>query len=299
LDGSISLGQTVTWNGKQAIVRYIGEVKFASGEWLGLELAEAKGFHDGSALGVRYFECAPERAVFAQAVQLQIGDAALSSAQSPINTASGSAPAVAVPEESEPAAAGALSESQEAAAAAKTAAASSPSGAADAATVETQRIPQFDPAAQDGVIAPLGFFDPLGFAPSGDEGGFRQSREAELKHGRVAMVAFAGLVAQHFVRLPSFEKVPSGVRALTSVQGLEGLLVLTVVLGVVEVSGLATPIIGEDDGAQDFRNKELSNGRLAMLGVFGIICVELATGKDVVQQLDGLTQLMAQAARRF
>merc|ERR1719210_1568679 len=62
--------------------------------------------------------------------------------------------------------------------------------------------PPFDPSKQVGATAPLSFFDPLGFAKSGDEEGFRILREAELKHGRVAMMASVGLVGQHFLRLP-------------------------------------------------------------------------------------------------
>mmetsp|Transcript_139387 Transcript_139387/g.347532 ORF Transcript_139387/g.347532 Transcript_139387/m.347532 type:complete len:1075 (-) Transcript_139387:636-3860(-) len=72
-DGSISLGQEVTWKDEQGIVRYIGEVKFAAGEWVGLELMEAAGIHDGHVMGIAYFECAPKRGVFAQASQLDAG----------------------------------------------------------------------------------------------------------------------------------------------------------------------------------------------------------------------------------
>ena len=40
--------------------------------------------------------------------------------------------------------------------------------------------PPFDPAEEVGALAPLGFFDPLGFCKIGDEIGFRMLREAEL-----------------------------------------------------------------------------------------------------------------------
>merc|ERR1719387_2011400 len=73
-----------------------------------------------------------------------------------------------------------------------------------------QEAPPFDPAKQLGAMAPLGFFDPLGFSNVGDEAGFRNLRAAELKHGRVAMMAAVGAVAQHFIKFPGFEKVPSG-----------------------------------------------------------------------------------------
>merc|ERR1712146_253855 len=64
-----------------------------------------------------------------------------------------------------------------------------------------------------GAMAPLGFFDPAGFSKVGDEEGFRNLRPAELKHGRVAMMAALGFVAQQYVKLPGFEKVPAGVGA--------------------------------------------------------------------------------------
>lgn len=44
--------------------------------------------------------------------------------------------------------------------------------------------PSFDPSTQIGAMAPLGFFDPAGFAKKGDEDGFRTLRAAEIKHGR-------------------------------------------------------------------------------------------------------------------
>ena len=49
----------------------------------------------------------------------------------------------------------------------------------------------FDGKAQAGVSGPFGFFDPLGLAPA-DQDGFSRFRESELKHGRIAMIAFLG-----------------------------------------------------------------------------------------------------------
>merc|ERR1719281_773344 len=54
--------------------------------------------------------------------------------------------------------------------------------------------PPFEPSAQLGAMAPLGFFDPMGFTKVGDEDGFRKLRASELKHGHVAMMASIGLV---------------------------------------------------------------------------------------------------------
>merc|ERR1711937_508631 len=50
-----------------------------------------------------------------------------------------------------------------------------------------------------GVTAPLGFFDPLGFTTSCNEGKLLFYREVEVKHGRVAMLASLGfLVGEQF-----------------------------------------------------------------------------------------------------
>ena len=47
--------------------------------------------------------------------------------------------------------------------------------------------------------APLGYFDPLGFAKNADEKTIAKYRESELKHGRVAMLAVFGvLTAERF-----------------------------------------------------------------------------------------------------
>ncbi|CAE8619232.1 unnamed protein product, partial [Polarella glacialis] len=57
---------------------------------------------------------------------------------------------------------------------------------------------KFDPAVQLGAMEPLGYFDPLSLSKVGEEDEFRKFRAAEIKHGRVCMIASLGLVAQHF-----------------------------------------------------------------------------------------------------
>merc|ERR1719160_2216286 len=50
-----------------------------------------------------------------------------------------------------------------------------------------------------GVTAPMGFFDPLGFSADIPAGRLLFMREAEIKHGRVCMLATLGLlVAEQF-----------------------------------------------------------------------------------------------------
>merc|ERR1712070_177792 len=98
------------------------------------------------------------------------------------------------------------------------------------------RAMAFDPAIQEGVTEPLGFFDPLGFAKGKDAAGFRQLRIAEIKHGRVAMMASIGMVMPHFWRVPGFEEGPSGLGAVfTGGMGSAGLVALVLGVGLHEL----------------------------------------------------------------
>merc|ERR1719159_1390252 len=93
-----------------------------------------------------------------------------------------------------------------------------------AASSEGAAPAPFDPSQQVGAIAPLGYFDPVGFTKMGDEAGFRKLREQEIKHGRVAMMASIGLVDQHYFKFPFMADVPSGVTAVTNEKGVCGLI---------------------------------------------------------------------------
>merc|ERR1719352_2048978 len=153
----------------------------------------------------------------------------------------------------------------------------------------------FNPAEQIGAIAPLGYFDPMGFTTVGDEEGFRRLRECELKHGRVAMMASIGLVGQHFIKIPLFglDKVPSGIGAFFDPTGFGGFFFLLCACGPFELAwrqeegrepGNYGSSFGVDMYTTDMRNKEISNGRMAMISVAGIWAAELATGRDAIQQ---------------
>jgi len=155
--------------------------------------------------------------------------------------------------------------------------------------------PPFNPATQIGAMAPLGFFDPAGFSKVGDKDGFRNLRSAELKHGRVAMMAALGAVAQHFIKFPGFESVPSGLRAVVTPPGMYGFAALFALSGVLELT-LWTQDPAKEAGDfgdpvgfgmydDEMRAREINNGRFAMFAALGIISAELLTGKDAVQQL--------------
>jgi dynactin 1 len=64
-DLNVKIGQTIeTQDKKQGIVRYIGPLHIAAGEWLGLELPDSSGKNDGSVKGERYFQCTPGYGIF-------------------------------------------------------------------------------------------------------------------------------------------------------------------------------------------------------------------------------------------
>jgi len=153
--------------------------------------------------------------------------------------------------------------------------------------------PPFNPADQLGALPPTGFFDPMGFTSVGDEAGFRQMRAAEIKHGRVAMMASIGAVGQHFIRFPGFEKCTGTFGAALQGAGTLGLFFLTVSVSILELAWRDDPELEAGNFGNPFnidlyndewRNKELSNGRMAMIAVLGIWGAEVATGKDAIQQ---------------
>jgi hypothetical protein len=165
-----------------------------------------------------------------------------------------------------------------------------------------------------GISSPLGLFDPLGLAEDGPGLPPRMERvrfyrECELKHGRVAMLAAIGFpVAEQFHPLFGGNiDVPSSIAfQATPLQTFWPLVVL--VLGILEifsVFGFEDPLDEEgrwwtlkrDRMPGDFgfdplnmysrmfpaeqiemRTKELNNGRLAMIGITGMVVQELATG---------------------
>ena len=150
-----------------------------------------------------------------------------------------------------------------------------------------------------GALMPTGFFDPLGLAKDIDKPTFEQRREAELKHGRIAMLAVVGLVIQDYARLPgsididgtSFESVPNGIDAVTAISPL-GWLQIVAAIGYFELRvwqrrenstpgdfGFGSKFFGEEiNGTEkeiDLKTKEIQHGRLAMLGVSDLIFNDL------------------------
>jgi len=168
--------------------------------------------------------------------------------------------------------------------------------AAATAVIEEADVPPpppFTPSEQLGATEPLGFFDPLNFTAVGDERGFNNLRASELKHGRVAMMASVGLLGQHFLKFPGFEKTPAGLGAMGTGEGVFGFFGVFLLSGLLELAwrekeGAGPGNFGDPFGVSmynnEMRTKEINNGRFAMICVLGILVAELASGKDAIQQ---------------
>ena len=71
--GDFKLEDKALFREQRGTVKYVGPTNIGPGEWIGLEMDEESGTHDGSLFGVRYFSCGARRGVFARASQLQRG----------------------------------------------------------------------------------------------------------------------------------------------------------------------------------------------------------------------------------
>merc|ERR1719237_1505731 len=166
----------------------------------------------------------------------------------------------------------------------------------------------FDITKQYGVTAPAGepgvaIWDPAGLSKNMDSSTFRQYRSAELKHGRICMLAVLGLIVQHFWKLPKLVDAPSGISAAQAGEPSAPLLgALIICVGIVELN-----TSDEDREPGDFgdpfdliplcdinpsnsadltlwKDRELNHCRLAMVGFLGAVAAEYATGYDAIQQ---------------
>jgi len=141
-------------------------------------------------------------------------------------------------------------------------------------------------------------FDPVGFSKYTELVPFL--REAELKHGRIAMLAWAGLVVPDFVRIPgerySFEACPVTIDAHDKLNGAVGvnfqvlfwiaLLEFCCAKKVFEWNSLEcagdygfglTFFPKDEEGQRRMRLAELKNGRLAMVAFGGAITQAVIT----------------------
>src|SRR6056300_1373662 len=94
--------------------------------------------------------------------------------------------------------------------------------------------------------APLGFFDPLGLLDDADQERFDRLRYVELKHGRIAQLAFLGnIITRAGVHLPgdidysgtSFDSIGNGWAAISGDSAIPqgGLIQLVAFVGFLEL----------------------------------------------------------------
>ena len=146
----------------------------------------------------------------------------------------------------------------------------------------------------------MGFFDPLGFSAGKSDEIMNAYRESELKHGRVAMAACLGWYITSAGVHPAFN---SGLSSdpLEASQQLPFVGWLQFILGCGAVEWLAEKIkerpgyipgdlLGaaywvdnSDEGWVDYQNKELNNGRLAMVAIAGIFTQDYLYGGKFTQ----------------
>lgn len=159
-----------------------------------------------------------------------------------------------------------------------------------------------------GVTDPTGFFDPFGLSEGLSQERVRYFREAEIKHGRVAMLAALGfLVAENFhplfggaIDVPSFvafQATPLQTfwpAVLVAIGALESISVgkfkdpqdnLWQLKDDVELGDFGFDPLGlkpkDAEEMKSMQNKELNNGRLAMLSIAGMVAQELVTSQKL------------------
>jgi len=156
-----------------------------------------------------------------------------------------------------------------------------------------------------GVQAPVGFFDPLGLAKDGDPAAFKRRRAAELKHGRICMLACVGYIIPEYFKWPGFispslgikfADVPHGIGAISKVP-IEGWLQIGLFIGHYEgffmqqdpkrepgdfekygFLGIGdnfifsfTPPALDSEARKKKLSAEIANGRLAMTAIMAML----------------------------
>lgn len=148
------------------------------------------------------------------------------------------------------------------------------------------------------MLLKLGVYDPFNILEGVPQEGFNNLRYIELKHGRVAMLAFTGyIVTAAGFRFPGCEDIPDGIKAFPAVLAHEGginvLLQMGAFFALAEIMNRDIPGKGNEhigdfrNGALDFgwdsydaatklkkRAVELNNGRAAMMGITALVTHE-------------------------
>lgn len=148
----------------------------------------------------------------------------------------------------------------------------------------------------------MGFFDPLGFSNGKSDEIMMAYRESELKHGRVAMAACLGWYITASGVHPAFNSELSSDPLEASQQlPFVGWLQFIFGCGAVEwiaekikerpgyvpgdILGASYWVDNSDEGWVDYQNKEINNGRLAMVAIAGIFTQDYLYGGKLVKAI--------------
>jgi hypothetical protein len=156
-----------------------------------------------------------------------------------------------------------------------------------------------------GITAPLGFFDPFGYAAKADDATLSKYRECELKHGRIAMLGVLGFLTQERFH-PFFQGKLSAnpVKAFWEMPPA-GAVQIIVFIGLLEYTAAEIVKANDDYKPGDYlgigprvqdpkdpawvgmQNRELNNGRLAMFAILGEITHSCITGVGAFEGMNG------------
>ncbi len=142
---------------------------------------------------------------------------------------------------------------------------------------------------------PVGFWDPFGLSTNKSDEAMFYYRESEVKHGRVAMAACLGWYLNAGGIHPAFNselsndplEAASQLAPVAWVQFVVGCGAIEYLTAKIKERPGARPgdLLGSnywvdeaDEGWIDFQNRELTNGRLAMLAFMGILTQDLQQG---------------------
>jgi hypothetical protein len=151
--------------------------------------------------------------------------------------------------------------------------------------------------------AELGMWDPLNLV-DGDQATFDRLRQSELKHGRVAMLAFLGYATtwgNPDYRFPGCSDFPAGHDAVLKIAPLDLLLPIFAICGALEfavfkqkegsfpgdMGGGVVPVgfgpfASTPEQETFYRQAELRNGRAAQMGILTLVVHEQLDGKPFI-----------------
>jgi len=153
----------------------------------------------------------------------------------------------------------------------------------------------------------LGFWDPAGLSAKADADTLAWYRTAEIKHGRVSMLAVTGFIAQSWTRFGDFDDIPMNVggqvKAMGALYAEKPGAIYQIIWGIACLEVLGSSIqkfaapgdLGWDplgmkpeDPAELERLQlvELKNGRLAMIGVAGMAVEEALNGMSIYEHVN-------------